>query len=140
MLSKNIFREYDIRGVAGKDLTPDVARLVGRAFAAFLQEKGAKGEVAVGRDNRPSGVDLHRELVAGLLESGVDVVDVGVVPCLPVQRERPAVGGGTHGFVDTEPHLQDGGSINSGSMDQMASSSSSDTASSRWSLKKARAR
>jgi phosphomannomutase/phosphoglucomutase len=80
LLSKNIFREYDIRGVTGKDLTPDVARLVGRAFAAFLQEKGAKGEVAVGRDNRPSGVDLHRELVAGLLESGVDVVDVGVVP------------------------------------------------------------
>jgi phosphomannomutase/phosphoglucomutase len=79
-LSKNIFREYDIRGVTGKDLTPDVARAVARAFAQFLAEKGIKGEVAVGRDNRPSGTDLHRELVAGLRECGIDVVDIGVIP------------------------------------------------------------
>jgi len=79
-LSRAIFREYDIRGVTGKDLTPDVARLVGRAFAALLAERDVKGSVAVGRDNRPSGNDLHRELVAGLTESGVDVVDLGVVP------------------------------------------------------------
>lgn len=79
-LSRGIFREYDIRGITGKDLTPDVARLIGRAFAALLAERGVKGSVAVGRDNRPSGNDLHRELVGGLVESGVDVVDVGVVP------------------------------------------------------------
>ncbi|HEU4879403.1 MAG TPA: phosphomannomutase/phosphoglucomutase [Gemmatimonadaceae bacterium] len=79
-LSQNIFREYDIRGVTGKDLTPDVARLVARGYAAFLAESGIKGEIAVGRDNRPSGNDLHRELVAGLLESGFDVVDIGVIP------------------------------------------------------------
>ncbi|MGI8509618.1 MAG: phosphomannomutase/phosphoglucomutase [Gemmatimonadaceae bacterium] len=79
-LSRGIFREYDIRGVTGKDLTPDVARAVGGAFAAFLAERGVHGPVVVGRDNRPSGNDLHRELVAGLLDSGVDVVDVGVVP------------------------------------------------------------
>lgn len=79
-LSENIFREYDIRGVTGKDLTPAVARVIGRAYAAFLAEKGIQGEIAVGRDNRPSGTDLHRELVAGLRESGLDVVDVGVIP------------------------------------------------------------
>ena len=79
-LSRAIFREYDIRGVTGKDLTPDVARLIGRAFAALLAERGVTGTVAVGRDNRPSGNDLHRELVAGLMESGVDIVDVGIVP------------------------------------------------------------
>jgi phosphomannomutase/phosphoglucomutase len=79
-LSRNTFREFDIRGVTGKDLTPDVARLVARAYATFLRDAGVKGEIAVGRDNRPSGNDLHRELVAGLLESGVDVVDVGVIP------------------------------------------------------------
>ena len=79
-LSQNIFREYDIRGVTGRDLTPDVARLVARGFAALLAERGVTGEIAVGRDNRPSGNDLHRELVAGLLESGLDVVDIGVVP------------------------------------------------------------
>lgn len=79
-LSREIFREYDIRGVAGKDLTPNVARSVGRAYAAFLGEKNARGPIAVGRDNRPSGVDLHKELVAGLLESGLDVIDIGVIP------------------------------------------------------------
>ena len=79
-LSPNIFREYDIRGVTGKDLTPDVARVVARAYAQFLSDSGVKGEIAVGRDNRPSGNDLHRELVAGLLESGLDVVDIGIIP------------------------------------------------------------
>ena len=80
-LSQAIFREYDIRGVAGKDLTEEVARLVGRAFAAFLHERGVPGgPIAVGRDNRPSGEGLHREVVTGLLESGFDVVDVGIGP------------------------------------------------------------
>lgn len=79
-LSRAIFREYDIRGVAGKDLTEDVATAVAGAYAAFLQEKKVKGPLAVGRDNRPSGVGLHKSLVAGLLASGVDVIDIGVVP------------------------------------------------------------
>jgi phosphomannomutase/phosphoglucomutase len=79
-LARDIFREYDIRGITSSQLTPDVARTVGRAFAAFLRERGVHGAVAGGRDNRPSGEGLHRELVAGLLETGVDVVDIGVVP------------------------------------------------------------
>ncbi len=80
VLSRTIFREYDIRGVTGKDLTPEAARLVARAYARFLSAKGADGEIAVGRDNRPSGNALHAEIVAGLLESGYDVVDIGIVP------------------------------------------------------------
>jgi phosphomannomutase/phosphoglucomutase len=79
-MSRAIFREYDIRGVAGKDLTEEVAKAVGGAYAAFLTEKGVKGALAIGRDNRPSGEELHRALVAGLLASGVDVVDIGIVP------------------------------------------------------------
>jgi phosphomannomutase/phosphoglucomutase len=79
-LSRAIFREYDIRGVAGKDLTEEAARLVAGAYAAFLAEKGVKGALAVGRDNRPSGEKLHAALVAGLLASGIDVVDIGIVP------------------------------------------------------------
>ena len=79
-LSRAIFREYDIRGVAGKDLTEDAAAAVAGAYANFLQEKRVKGSIVVGRDNRPSGVGLHKALVGGLLASGVDVVDIGVVP------------------------------------------------------------
>jgi phosphomannomutase / phosphoglucomutase len=78
--SRTIFREYDIRGIAGKDLTEEVATAVGGAYAAFLTQKGVKGAVSVGRDNRPSGEGLHRALVAGLVASGVDVVDIGIVP------------------------------------------------------------
>ncbi|HET9636195.1 MAG TPA: phosphomannomutase/phosphoglucomutase [Gemmatimonadaceae bacterium] len=79
-LTRNIFREYDIRGVTGKDLTPDVAAALAGAYAAFLAEKGVKGAVAVGRDNRPSGEALHDALVDGLVKAGIDVVDIGVVP------------------------------------------------------------
>jgi phosphomannomutase/phosphoglucomutase len=80
-LSQEIFREYDIRGVTGKDLTPDVARAVARAYAEFLRETNAPtGPIAVGRDNRPSGTALHAELTAGLLESGLDIIDIGIVP------------------------------------------------------------
>lgn len=75
-----IFREYDIRGLAGTELTPVTARAVGTAFAVFLTDAGVRGSIAVGRDNRPSGTDLHTALVGALTESGFDVLDVGVVP------------------------------------------------------------
>ncbi len=80
MLSRTIFREYDIRGITEKDLTPEVAGLVARSYATFLKRKGVSGEIVIGRDNRPSGVALHAEFVRGLLESGLDVVDIGIVP------------------------------------------------------------
>lgn len=79
-ISGQIFRQYDIRGIVGEDLTTRVAHGVGRAFAAYMARKGVKGAVAVGRDNRPSGTALRDALVRALTESGVDVVDVGVVP------------------------------------------------------------
>ncbi len=79
-ISRAIFREYDIRGVTGKDLTPEVAYAIGRAFAAFMAERKVTGSLAVGRDNRPSGTALHEALLRGLLESGIDVIDIGIVP------------------------------------------------------------
>ncbi|GJG88664.1 phosphomannomutase [Gemmatimonadetes bacterium T265] len=81
-LNRQIFRQYDVRGIVGRDLSHDVARTLGRGYAALLAERGiaARGPVAVGRDNRPSGDDLRDGLVLGLTESGVDVIDVGVVP------------------------------------------------------------
>lgn len=80
VLNQQIFRQYDVRGIVGPDLTYDVARTLGRAFAALLDERDVRGAVAVGRDNRPSGTSLRDGLVTGLTESGVDVIDVGVVP------------------------------------------------------------
>ena len=79
-IAPGIFRQYDIRGVVGDDLTEEAARELGGAYAALLRERGVTGEVAVGRDNRPSGSGLRDALVQGLTGAGVNVVDIGIVP------------------------------------------------------------
>jgi len=79
-IAPGIFRQYDIRGVVGDDLTEEAARALGGAYAALLRERGVSGDVAVGRDNRPSGTALRASLVQGLTEAGASVVDIGVVP------------------------------------------------------------
>jgi phosphomannomutase/phosphoglucomutase len=95
-IAPGIFRQYDIRGIVDRDLTAEAAEGVGRAYAARLQLSGARGPVAVGRDNRPSGRALRDALVRGLTGCGVDVIDVGVVPT-PVLywslHHLPVVGG-----------------------------------------------
>ena len=79
-IAAGIFRQYDIRGIVGDDLTTEAARGIGQAYAALLSERGIRGAVAVGRDNRPSGNALRDALVDGLTHCGVDVVDIGTVP------------------------------------------------------------
>lgn len=79
-IAAGIFRQYDIRGVVDADLTVDAAHAIGGAYAALMRERGVSGEVAVGRDNRPSGDKLRDALVEGLVGAGVSVVDIGVVP------------------------------------------------------------
>lgn len=80
MISAGIFRQYDIRGVVGDDLTVEAAEGIGRGYAALLAERGVQGAVAVGRDNRHSGLALRDALMKGLTECGLDVVDIGVAP------------------------------------------------------------
>ena len=79
-LSREIFRQYDVRGIVGRDLTASTAYTLGRGYAAYLANRGASGPVAIGRDNRPSGDELRDALVRGLTESGLDVIDIGQVP------------------------------------------------------------
>ena len=79
-IAPGIFRQYDIRGIVGDDLTEEAARALGGAYAALLLERGVRGEVAVGRDNRPSGTALRDALMQGLTDAGASVVDIGVVP------------------------------------------------------------
>jgi phosphomannomutase/phosphoglucomutase len=79
-VSQGIFRQYDIRGIVGRDLTAEAARFVGRGYAAYIASQGGGGPIAVGRDNRPSGDMLRDALIGGLMECGIDVVDVGVIP------------------------------------------------------------
>lgn len=79
MLKATIFREYDIRGVADIDLPSEGIRLLGRAIGTYLQRK-AGTKVNLGRDCRLSGGRLRDALADGLIASGCEVTDVGVVP------------------------------------------------------------
>ena len=79
-VSAGIFRQYDIRGIVGDDLTAEAAYAVGAAYATYVRNRGSSGAVVVGRDNRPSGKQLRDALVRGLNEHGLFVVDIGVVP------------------------------------------------------------
>lgn len=91
MISPGIFREYDIRGVVDVDLTKDVARLIGWAFAKYLEEHAQPSDnmasdmdegltVTVGRDVRLHSEKLCNGLIEGITTAGVNVIDIGVCP------------------------------------------------------------
>jgi phosphomannomutase len=75
-----IFREYDIRGVVGHTLFPEDAYYIGRAFAAKVIASGKPGPVCIGRDGRISSPDMANAVCEGLLDSGIDVRDIGLGP------------------------------------------------------------
>jgi len=78
MYKDKIFREYDIRGVVGEDFDEDFARLLGKAFASELVKAGGK-TASIGQDCRLSSPSLTKALISGITESGVDVIDIGIV-------------------------------------------------------------
>jgi phosphomannomutase len=96
-LSPTILREYDIRGTTGRNLGPDDARAVGRAFGTIVR-RGGGARVAVGRDGRRSSPMLEAALVEGVAAAGVDVLRIGVgpSPMLYHAERHCAVDGGIH--------------------------------------------
>jgi phosphomannomutase/phosphoglucomutase len=78
MLAPEIFKAYDIRGVVGRTLTPDAVRLIGQGVGSLALEHG-RPTIVVGRDGRLSGPELLEALSAGMLASGIDVIDIGMV-------------------------------------------------------------
>lgn len=79
MLKPTIFREYDIRGVADAELADDGVEALGQAFGTYLQRHGGR-KISLGRDTRLSSPRLGAALLRGLLASGCQVTDIGVVP------------------------------------------------------------
>jgi phosphomannomutase/phosphoglucomutase len=79
MVNPLIFREYDVRGTVGRDLTPEVVELLGRGIGTLLRRAGGR-RALLARDNRLSSPSYRDALAAGLLATGVDVVDLGLVP------------------------------------------------------------
>ncbi len=74
-VNPGIFKAYDIRGIYPRDLDENTAYLIGRAFATFLKPE----KVLVGRDMRLSGPAMFAQVTRGLMEQGVDVIDIGMV-------------------------------------------------------------
>jgi phosphomannomutase/phosphoglucomutase len=79
-MQKRLFGTNGVRGVAGKDLTPELVFSIGRALGKMRQ-----GRIAVGRDTRTSGETLGKALKAGLLATGCDVYDCGILPTPALQ-------------------------------------------------------
>ena len=100
-----IFRQYDIRGTVGDQLTPELARAVGGACATFAAERlGRPPRIALGRDNRPSGPALSDAVAEGIVAAGGSVTDVGMLP-------TPALYFATH-TLEVDGGLQVTGSHN----------------------------
>ena len=96
-----VFREYDIRGVADRDLGDEVAGAIGRGYATAIGQ-GRSFRVAVGRDCRLSSDRLFAALTQGLRRAGAHVVDIGVGPT-PDALHAAAHALGTEGSVHDHP-------------------------------------
>ena len=81
-MKSHIFRQYDIRGIVGEDLDPEVTEAVGQAFGSRVRRdaNSSTPTVTVGCDNRATSPALAEGLISGMRSVGVDVLDVGTVP------------------------------------------------------------
>ncbi len=78
-INPKIFREYDIRGIVGQDLTPEFAVLLGQACGTYFRQRG-RCQVSLGQDCRLSSPLLAQAFIDGLLTTGCHVEKIGVVP------------------------------------------------------------
>ena len=78
LLEPNIFKAYDIRGVVDITLTIETVEQIGRALGSYASKKKQK-KICVGYDGRLSSPNLSNALIAGLLSTGIDVVNIGLV-------------------------------------------------------------
>lgn len=81
VIKKEIFRQYDIRGIVGVELDRDIAFKIGRAFAVYLREANPDARhVSVGRDVRINSRELAEGVIDGIISAGIDVTDIGECP------------------------------------------------------------
>lgn len=100
----SIFRAYDIRGVVGDALTPNNIYTIGKALGSTAKDQGETA-VVVARDGRLSGPELSKALIEGVLDCGIDVIDIGAVP-------TPLLYFATHTFKNTNSGIMLTGSHN----------------------------
>lgn len=78
-LPSEIFKAYDIRGIVGKTLTPEICFAIGQSMGSMSIERGAP-TISVGRDGRLSGPELSQALRDGIVSTGCNAIDLGLVP------------------------------------------------------------
>jgi phosphomannomutase/phosphoglucomutase len=106
-ITSGIFKKYDIRGRAlgaGAVITPAAARQIGQAFGTFVQRVEDRQQVVVGRDNRLTSFELAEAAIEGLLASGCDTVDIGLVST-PLVYWHAVHRGDAGGLMVTGSHL-----------------------------------
>lgn len=79
MIKGDIFRQYDIRGIVNEDLNEETYYLIGKGFGTYLQNKGLKS-IVIGGDARHSTPAFMQAFCQGALETGCDIIDLGIVP------------------------------------------------------------
>ena len=77
-LPKEIFKAYDIRGIVGKTLTPEIVEAIGQAIGSEAKAR-SQHAICIGRDGRLSGPELTAALARGIQKAGIDVIDLGMV-------------------------------------------------------------
>ena len=77
-IATEIFKAYDIRGIVGKSLTPEIVELIGKALGSEALKRGGT-EIVIGRDGRLSGPSLSAALARGMQSTGIHVIDIGMV-------------------------------------------------------------
>src|SRR5437763_710918 len=77
-VNEAIFRDYDIRGIVGEDLSSEFAESFGRAYGTYIKRNGVS-ETLVGFDARESSPEYFDACIKGLISTGVDVIKIGMV-------------------------------------------------------------
>lgn len=78
-MNTNIFRQYDIRGVYPKEIDEKTAHLIGKSYGSYIKEKYKQKACVVGWDNRLSSLSLVENLIKGIKETGINVLNYGLI-------------------------------------------------------------
>ena len=76
-INPHMFRGYDLRGIAGTDLNPEIVEHIGKAFGTFLKRQSIC-EAVVGRDSRATSPEYAEAMIRGMIWAGIDTVDIGM--------------------------------------------------------------
>ena len=77
-VNSEVFRAYDIRGIVDEELTPKLVENIGKAIGSEVLRRNAK-DIYIGRDGRLSGKEISGYLIQGILKTGCNVIDIGMV-------------------------------------------------------------